>query len=60
MHDFHHLKFNQCYGTDVGLMDWLHGTDRAWRERGTYRRHRVLWGAASARELYPCETDRDR
>lgn len=27
MHDLHHEKFNLNYGT-IGLLDWLHGTDR--------------------------------
>ncbi len=57
-HDFHHLKFNQCYGTNLGLLDWFNGTDKMWREKGTYFRHRVLYGLKSARELYPCETDK--
>lgn len=25
-HDFHHLKFNNCYGV-LGILDYLHGTD---------------------------------
>ncbi|XP_062537234.1 fatty acid hydroxylase domain-containing protein 2-like [Armigeres subalbatus] len=29
-HDFHHLKFNQCYGA-FGILDWLHGTDVLFR-----------------------------
>ena len=58
MHDYHHLKFNQNYGTNLGVWDWFHGTDKIWRERGTFKRHRVLLGTASARELYPCETDK--
>jgi sterol desaturase/sphingolipid hydroxylase (fatty acid hydroxylase superfamily) len=58
MHDFHHLKFNQNYGTNIGFFDWLHGTNKMWKERGTFARHRVLWGTKSARELYPCETDK--
>ncbi|KAJ3216874.1 hypothetical protein HK099_005691 [Clydaea vesicula] len=31
-HDFHHEKFNYCYGT-LGFLDWLHGTDTAFVER---------------------------
>lgn len=30
-HDFHHLKFNQCYGV-LGVLDWLHGTDTLFRD----------------------------
>ena len=29
-HDFHHLKFNQCYGV-LGVLDYLHGTDQQFR-----------------------------
>jgi len=29
-HDFHHLKFNQCYGV-LGILDYLHGTDQQFR-----------------------------
>ena len=29
-HDFHHLKFNQCYGV-LGILDYLHGTDTLFR-----------------------------
>ncbi|XP_053698735.1 fatty acid hydroxylase domain-containing protein 2-like [Sabethes cyaneus] len=51
-HDFHHQKFNQCYGV-VGLLDWLHGTDTAFRRSRSFKRHRHLYGTSSARELYP-------
>ena len=30
-HDYHHLKFNQCYGV-LGILDYLHGTDIQFRE----------------------------
>ena len=29
-HDYHHLKFNQCFGV-IGLLDYLHGTDIKFR-----------------------------
>ena len=29
-HDYHHLKFNQCFGV-IGLLDFLHGTDIKFR-----------------------------
>ena len=29
-HDFHHLKFTQCYGV-LGILDYLHGTDSMFR-----------------------------
>ena len=30
-HDFHHLRFNQCYGV-LGWLDRLHNTDNVFRE----------------------------
>ena len=30
-HDYHHLKFNQCFGV-LGILDYLHGTDIQFRE----------------------------
>ena len=29
-HDFHHFKFNQCFGA-CGLLDYIHGTDQLFR-----------------------------
>ncbi|KAH0629874.1 hypothetical protein JD844_012325, partial [Phrynosoma platyrhinos] len=40
-HDFHHLKFNQCYGV-LGVLDRLHGTDTIFRQTKAYERHFVL------------------
>ncbi|XP_058822273.1 fatty acid hydroxylase domain-containing protein 2-like isoform X3 [Topomyia yanbarensis] len=51
-HDYHHLKFNQCFG-GYGLLDWLHGTDSQYRKSKNYQRDRRLWGLQSARELVP-------
>ncbi|XP_055612907.1 fatty acid hydroxylase domain-containing protein 2-like isoform X2 [Uranotaenia lowii] len=57
-HDFHHLKFNQCYGV-LGLLDWLHGTDHQFRKSRAFDRHRRLYTLQSARELYPDQEKRD-
>ena len=32
MHDLHHEKFNLNYGS-VGLLDWVHGTDKLEKRR---------------------------
>uniref|UniRef100_UPI00358F9596 fatty acid hydroxylase domain-containing protein 2 isoform X2 n=1 Tax=Myxine glutinosa TaxID=7769 RepID=UPI00358F9596 len=42
-HDFHHLKFNQCYGV-LGVLDRLHGTDDLFRRSPAYSRHVLLLG----------------
>ncbi|KAF7670372.1 hypothetical protein LDENG_00228400 [Lucifuga dentata] len=40
-HDFHHLRFNQCYGV-LGVLDRLHGTDSKFRQTKQYERHILL------------------
>ncbi|XP_066271951.1 fatty acid hydroxylase domain-containing protein 2-like isoform X2 [Branchiostoma lanceolatum] len=42
-HDFHHAKFNQCYGV-MGVLDRLHGTDEQFRGNKAYERHIMLLG----------------
>ncbi|XP_039280643.1 fatty acid hydroxylase domain-containing protein 2 isoform X2 [Nilaparvata lugens] len=51
-HDFHHLKFNQCYGV-LGVLDRLHGTDTVFRNSRNYARHLTMLTLVPARELYP-------
>lgn len=45
-HDFHHEKFNNNFGL-IGLLDWLHGTDRLWRQH--LRRQRARTARAPVR-----------
>ncbi|KAM9788662.1 fatty acid hydroxylase domain-containing protein 2 [Neosynchiropus ocellatus] len=40
-HDFHHLRFNQCFGV-LGILDRLHATDTKFRETKQYERHTLL------------------
>jgi len=51
-HDFHHLKFNQCYGV-LGVLDYLHGTDQQFRASKAYSRHITLLGSKPLRETFP-------
>ncbi|KAM9289062.1 fatty acid hydroxylase domain-containing protein 2 [Morus bassanus] len=51
-HDFHHLKFNQCYGV-LGVLDYLHGTDTVFRQTKAYQRHRVLLSLTPLSESIP-------
>ncbi|XP_031981238.1 fatty acid hydroxylase domain-containing protein 2 isoform X1 [Corvus hawaiiensis] len=51
-HDFHHLKFNQCYGV-LGVLDFLHGTDRVFRQTKAFERHKVLLGLTPLSESIP-------
>ncbi|NXJ63281.1 FXDC2 protein, partial [Rostratula benghalensis] len=51
-HDFHHLKFNQCYGV-LGVLDYLHGTDTTFRQTKAYKRHKVLLSLTPLSESIP-------
>ncbi|XP_075365639.1 fatty acid hydroxylase domain-containing protein 2 isoform X2 [Mycteria americana] len=51
-HDFHHLKFSQCYGV-LGVLDYLHGTDTVFRQSKAYERHRVLLSLTPLSESIP-------
>uniref|UniRef100_A0A1B6C9F4 Fatty acid hydroxylase domain-containing protein n=2 Tax=Clastoptera arizonana TaxID=38151 RepID=A0A1B6C9F4_9HEMI len=53
-HDFHHLKFNQCYGV-LGVLDRLHGTDTIFRKSRSFDRHVTMLNLVPAREAYPDE-----
>lgn len=51
-HDYHHLKFNQCYGV-LGILDYLHGTDGRFRASPSGARHVILRSFSSARDTFP-------
>jgi len=51
-HDYHHLKYNQCYGV-LGILDYLHGTDKMFRASTAYERHILLLGSKPLRETFP-------
>ncbi|KAJ8348008.1 hypothetical protein SKAU_G00265970 [Synaphobranchus kaupii] len=51
-HDFHHLKFNQCYGV-LGVLDRLHGTDTIFRQTKAYDRHLLLLSLTPLTESIP-------
>ncbi|XP_067851858.1 fatty acid hydroxylase domain-containing protein 2 [Heptranchias perlo] len=51
-HDFHHLRFNQCYGV-FGILDRLHQTDTIFRESKAYERHTLLLGLTPLSETIP-------
>ncbi|CAG0893588.1 unnamed protein product [Darwinula stevensoni] len=51
-HDFHHLKFNQCYGV-LGVMDRFHGTDDLFRRNKAYQRHFLFLSLVPLREQIP-------
>ncbi|XP_028322745.1 fatty acid hydroxylase domain-containing protein 2 [Gouania willdenowi] len=51
-HDFHHLKFNQCFGV-FGVLDRLHGTDAKFRQTKQYERHVLLTSLTPLNESIP-------
>ncbi|XP_062979396.1 fatty acid hydroxylase domain-containing protein 2-like [Elgaria multicarinata webbii] len=51
-HDFHHLRFNQCYGV-LGVLDYLHGTDKLYKQSKAYERDHILWGFTPLSESIP-------
>lgn len=51
-HDFHHLKFNQCFGV-LGVLDRLHGTDTVFRNTQAYARHIMMLSLVPPREAFP-------
>lgn len=51
-HDFHHLRFNQCFGV-FGILDRLHGTDTKFRQTKQYERHAVLTGLTPLNDSIP-------
>ncbi|XP_046748628.1 fatty acid hydroxylase domain-containing protein 2 isoform X1 [Diprion similis] len=51
-HDFHHLKFNQCFGV-LGVLDRLHGTDTQFRDSRAYARHVMMLSLTPPREAFP-------
>lgn len=53
-HDFHHLKFNYCFGV-LGILDRLHGTDSLFRASKAFTRHTTMLSLVPAREAFPDE-----
>uniref|UniRef100_A0A2M4AIN1 Putative sterol desaturase n=1 Tax=Anopheles triannulatus TaxID=58253 RepID=A0A2M4AIN1_9DIPT len=51
-HDFHHLKFNQCYGV-LGVLDWLHGTNELFFRSKQAKRDYILTTLEPVRQTYP-------
>ncbi|KAM7374675.1 hypothetical protein PAMP_007320 [Pampus punctatissimus] len=51
-HDFHHLKFNQCFGV-LGVLDRLHSTDTKFRQTKQCERHILLTNFTPLNESIP-------
>jgi sterol desaturase/sphingolipid hydroxylase (fatty acid hydroxylase superfamily) len=55
-HDWHHLKFTECYGA-CDFMDKFHGTSQKFEQTVNFKRHKTLFTLKSASELYPDEVN---
>lgn len=53
-HDYHHLKFNECYGL-LGIFDYLHGSDINFRLSKSFKRHIASFNLKPVREQFPDE-----
>nr|CAB3244896.1 fatty acid hydroxylase domain-containing protein 2-like [Phallusia mammillata] len=53
-HDYHHLKFNQCYGV-LGILDRLHNTDGNFRASKNYQRHIMHFSLEPVKQSFPDE-----
>jgi fatty acid hydroxylase domain-containing protein 2 len=51
-HDFHHLKFAECYGFN-GFLDTFHNTRQSFDKTVHALRHKTLFTFKAANELYP-------
>jgi len=51
-HDFHHSKFTECYGI-LGILDYLHGTNRHFRSSPPFQRHIVSLKLQPLRQQFP-------
>ncbi|XP_060531114.1 fatty acid hydroxylase domain-containing protein 2-like [Cylas formicarius] len=51
-HDFHHLKFNNCFGV-LGVLDRIHGTDKHFRQTTAYVRHIMMLSFIPPRDAFP-------
>lgn len=50
-HDFHHAKFDNCFGV-LGILDYLHGTDAKFRQTINAKRHITAWTMTPIKEWY--------
>ncbi|XP_055371000.1 fatty acid hydroxylase domain-containing protein 2-like [Condylostylus longicornis] len=51
-HDFHHLKFTNCFGV-LGILDHLHGTNDMFKKTSAYKRNITYFGLTPPRSWCP-------
>ncbi|XP_072040009.1 fatty acid hydroxylase domain-containing protein 2-like isoform X1 [Amphiura filiformis] len=52
LHDFHHLKFTNNFGV-LGILDYLHGTNKLFVQSKYYQRFRVTFSLTPVLTMYP-------
>ena len=53
------FRFNSNFGT-LGLLDWLHGTDKGFHDTVQSKRHRTLWSLRPISALFPDKPKKDK
>jgi methylsterol monooxygenase len=51
------FRFNECFGA-LGILDWLHGTDKLFRQLPNGKRHIFLRKLMPVREIFPDKEDK--
>ena len=46
-----HNRFTNNFGV-LGILDWLHGTDKAFRKTAAYKRHRIVLSLTPSNQMY--------
>ncbi|GMT26096.1 hypothetical protein PFISCL1PPCAC_17393, partial [Pristionchus fissidentatus] len=55
-HDYHHLAFNECFGV-LGVLDWLHGTNRTFAASVRFDRHHTYYTTEPVKVTFPDRKD---
>lgn len=50
LHDYHHLRFNECFSTN-GFLDWLHGTSETFLQSENAKKHKTIFGLGTEKQL---------
>ncbi|GMR48659.1 hypothetical protein PMAYCL1PPCAC_18854, partial [Pristionchus mayeri] len=51
-HDHHHVAFTECFGV-LGILDYLHGTNRTFLDGVKFKRHRTYYTTEPIKVTYP-------
>lgn len=57
-HDYHHLKFTECFGTN-GLLDAWHGTDTNFKKSVQFKRHKKFYSFTPISEQFPSAKEKE-